>query len=106
MDLTREQRKSLELYKIYRDSPPSIWQLLWANSPRYLLFAFLVLLLYVLAPLAGTDSAPLVATGLFLGVLGRDIGRFLQFIRVWPATAAVIDWPRLETLLVEPSQAK
>ena len=106
MNLTREQRKNLELYKTYRDSPPSIWQLLWANSPRYLLFAFLVILLYVLAPLAGIETIPLIATGLFLGVLGRDIGRFLQFTRVWPVTAAVIDWSRLETLLVEPPPTK
>ena len=106
MELTREQRKNLELYKSYRDSPPSIWQLFRANLWRYFLFAFLVILLYLLTLIAGFESVPLVATGLFLGVLGRDIGIFLRFIRVWPATSTVIDWPRLEALLAEASETK
>ena len=101
MKLTKEQKKNLELYLLYRDSPPTIWQLLKMNLWRYLLFAVLVGLLYLLAPVAGTESIPLLATGLFLGVLGRDVGYFLRFIRVWPATAIVLDWARVEKLLSE-----
>lgn len=99
MGLTREQERNLELYKIYRDHPPSVWQLFRANLWRYLLLAFLVLVLYLLAPAAGIEALPLLVTGLFLGVLGRDLGTFLRFIRLWPVTTTVIDWPRLEALL-------
>lgn len=101
MKLTQEQKTNLNLYKSYRDVPPTVWQLIRANLGRYLIFAVLVILLYLLAPIAGMGSLPLIVAGVFLGVLGRDLGTFLRFIRVWSATAEVIDWPRLEALLAE-----
>ena len=101
MNLTKEQKRNLALYASYQNTAPSFWRLLRANLWRYFLFAILVILIYLLSGPAGIESISLIAAGLFFGVLIRDIGTFLRFIRVWPATAEVIDWQRLESLLAE-----
>ncbi|HSG17855.1 MAG TPA: hypothetical protein VLE70_16240 [Anaerolineae bacterium] len=105
MQLTKSQRRNLELYATYRSAPPTFWSLFRHNLPRLVFMALLVFLLYLLAPTAGTEWLALIATGLFLGVLGRDIGRFWQFVRMWPALAAVLDWQRLDMLLNSPDAA-
>ena len=105
MQLTKGQRRNLELYATYRSAPPTFWQLLRVNLPRLAFMALLVVLLYVLAPTAGTEWLALMVTGLFLGVLVRDIGRFWQFVRMWPVLAAVLDWQRIDRLLNNPDAA-
>ncbi len=102
MQLTREQRKNLELYRTYRQAPPTFWRLVRGNLWRYALMAALVALLFWLAPIAGLGAVPPIALGVLLGVLGRDTGIFLRFIRVWPALAAVLDWERVEGHLTQP----
>ena len=102
MQLTKSQRRNLELYATYRSAPPTFWHLFRQNLPRLVFMALLVVLIYVLAPTAGTEWLALFVTGLFLGVLVRDLGRFWQFVRMWPVLAAVLDWQRLDMLLNSP----
>ena len=99
MQLTKAQRRNLELYATYRIKLPSFWQLFRANLARYLVITALLILFFILASITGTESLALILTGLFLGALMRDITRFLQFVRMWPAISAVIDWERLDELL-------
>jgi len=101
MQLTKEQRRNLELYARYRSAPPTLWQLFRLNARRYLLVAALLAIVFLLAPLAGTQSLAYLAAGMLLGAIVRDIGTFWRFVRVWPATAAVLDWERVETLVAE-----
>ena len=101
MQLTNAQRSNLELYVAYRFNPPTFWSLFSKNLIRYLVIAGLIVLLALLGLIAGTETFTLFAMGLFIGILFRDIGLFLRFLRVWPATAAVLDWPRLEALLAD-----
>ena len=99
MQLTKSQRRNLELYVTYRSTPPTFWQLFRQNLPRFAFMALLVVLLYVFAPTGGTEWLALIVTGLFLGVLARDIVRFWQFVRMWPVLADVLDWQRIGRLL-------
>ena len=99
MQLTKAQRRNLELYAQYHATPPTFWQIFRMNLTRYLILAVLIFLVYILARTAGTEALAMIAIGLFLGVLLRDISRFRQFVYMWPATSAVIDWDRLEVLL-------
>jgi hypothetical protein len=99
MPLTKAQKRNLELYATYRATPPTFWLLFRQNLLRYAGITALVILLFLLAPTAGTQSLVLVLAGLFLGALARDIGRFRQFVRTWPATAAVLNWQKLDSLL-------
>lgn len=99
MQLSKAQRHNLELYAIYHLKPPAFWQLFRSNLARYLVIAALLMLIFLLAPITGTEWLALILTGVFLGALVRDISRFLQFVRMWPAISAVIDWERLDELL-------
>lgn len=99
MQLTKEQRRNLELYATYHSEPPTIWQLFKLNLARYLVITVLLIILFILALLTGTESLALILTGIFLGVLIRDITRFRLFVRVWPATSAVLDWEKIDVLL-------
>lgn len=99
MQLTKAQRRNLELYAIYHLKSPTFWQLFRSNLARYLVIAVLLMLILLLSPITGTEWLALILTGIFLGALIRDISRFLQFVRMWPAISAVIDWERLEVLL-------
>jgi hypothetical protein len=105
MQLTKAQRRNLELYAIYRSAPPTFWQLFRHNLLRYVVILLLLMLLFVLAPVAGSETFPLMATGFFLGALARDLGRFWQFVRIWPALAIVLDWQQLDALLSDPTAA-
>jgi hypothetical protein len=99
MHLTKEQRHNLELYVKYHSEPPTFWRLFRLNLGRYLVITVLLILLFVLAQITRTEALALVVTGLYLGVLIRDLTRFRQFVRMWPATSAVLDWERLDALL-------
>jgi hypothetical protein len=106
MQLTKGQRRNLELYANYHSAPPTLWQLVRQNLWRYGAIALLVILLFFLVPAAGAEYLKWIATGLFLGVLLRDISRFRQFVHTWPAMEAVLDWQRLEALLNKPDGAE
>ena len=99
MQLTKAQRRNLELYATYHSEPPTFWRLFKLNLARYLVITVLLILLFVLAQVTGTESIALIVSGICLGVLIRDITRFRLFVRVWPATSAVLDWERLDALL-------
>ena len=99
MKLTPAQRRNLRLYRHYRATPPTFWFLVRQNWRRYVLMMAGLLVIALLGPAGNTISLTWVALGLFAGVLLRDIGNFLLFINVWPATAAVLDWAELERLL-------
>ena len=101
MQLTKEQRRNLELYAKYRSSPPTFWELFRLNLPRYLLFAALIVIVYLLVQLGAPQPVVWLGAGLLLGAILRDVGTFWRFVRVWPATAAVIDWDQVEGLLSE-----
>lgn len=101
MHLTKEQRQNLELYVTFRSSPPTLWLFFRLNARRYLLIAVLLVILFFLAPAAGVQWLTWLAAGMLLGAILRDAGTFWRYARVWPATAAVLDWERLEALLSE-----
>ena len=101
MQLTKEQRQNLELYAEYHTSPPKFWQLFRLNLPRYLLSAALIAIVFFLVQFGAPQSAAWLVAGLLLGTILRDVGTFWRFVRVWPATAAVIDWDRVDALLSE-----
>ena len=99
MQLTKAQRRNLELYAIYHKAPPTFWQLFRLNLWRYLVMTVLLILLFGLSQVTGTEWLALIATGLFLGALIRDVARFRQFVHIWPAISVVLDWERLNILL-------
>jgi len=99
MQLSKTQRRNLELYATYHSEPPTFGKLFRLNLGRYLVITVLLILLLILTNNTAMQSLSLIAIGIFIGVLIRDITRFLYFIRVWPATSAVIDWKQLDALL-------
>jgi len=99
MQLTKAQRRNLELYASYQKAPPTFWQLFKLNLWRYLVMAVLLVLLFGLSKVTGTEWLALITLGLFLGALMRDLARFRQFVHIWPAISAVLDWERLNTLV-------
>ena len=100
MSLTKSERRNLQLYERYRDAPPTLWGLIKLNLLRYLVSALLVFLLYQIAPGAGLESLALIVIGLFIGSLVRELAHFWRFVRFWPTQSAVMDWQRVEDLLV------
>ncbi len=100
MSLTKSVRKNLQLYERYRDTPPTFWSLIKLNLLRYLGSALLVFLLYQIAPSAVLESLALIVIGLFVGSLVRDLSHFCRFVRFWPTQSAIMDWQRVEDLLV------
>ena len=102
MDLTKVQRRNLELYAHYRSTTPSVWRLFRLNLRRYLVFGALLILLYALGPVGGTDFLAWLASGMLLGLLLRDLATFRRFVHIWPALEAVLDWERVERLLSAP----
>ncbi len=101
MQLTKEQQQNLELYAKYRISPPTFWELFRLNLPRYVVFAALIAIVFFLVQFGAPQAVAWLGAGLLLGAILRDVGTFWRFVRVWPATAAVIDWDRVEALLSE-----
>ena len=98
MQLTKAQIRNLQLYATYHAEPPTFWDLFRQNLTRYVVILVLIILLFLLAPTSGIESLALIFTGIFLGILIRDITRFRQFLQMWPATSTVLDWQRLDEL--------
>ncbi|MDX1616750.1 MAG: hypothetical protein R3300_20755 [Candidatus Promineifilaceae bacterium] len=104
--MTKSQRRNLKLYARYRNTPPTVGGLLRENLWRYGLSFVALFLLYSLAPAAQLEALPLILGGMLIGVLARDLNRYWTFVRTWPATAAVLDWERVEDLLATSAAAK
>ena len=105
MQLTKAQKQSLAFYARYRTLPPTFWFLISRNLVRYLILFVLILFLVVIAPYTFIEPIRWVAIGVFFGVILRDIGLFWRAVNIWPMTAAVLDWERVDQLLAESNMA-
>lgn len=103
MHLTKRQKRNLELYSVYKSSPPNSWRLFRNNFKYYLVMLFLFILVVVLALAASIEPLAWGATGLLLGAILRDVGLYRAFVHSWPVTSAVIEWERVDELLAESS---
>jgi ABC-type long-subunit fatty acid transport system fused permease/ATPase subunit len=99
MELNKAQRRNLELYRQYREETPTLFNLFRGNLWRYLLMVAFAILAMLLIPSLANGAVVYGVLGLVVGAILRDVGYFRQFRQVWPATAAVLDWERVEALL-------
>lgn len=101
MPMTRLQRRNLQLYLRFRDKQMTVAQLIWCNRRIYLLlllvFAIVAALFYAAA---GTLGASFAGVALAVMVL-RDIGYYRRSVAIWPALQRVLDWTKVEQLLVD-----
>jgi len=104
--VTTLQRRNLEAYQRYREKPPSLRYLIlkalrWWVIPIVVTGGFCVFVYnmhWQAAPGAAGMGVSLLG-GMVLGMIARDFGLFLQFLKLWPALAQVLDWKRLDDVL-------
>ncbi|HYH65172.1 MAG TPA: hypothetical protein VD866_10800 [Urbifossiella sp.] len=105
-DLTPLQRKALGNLRAFLDVPPTLGALYRKSLPA---LAIMVVFGGALIGLCVVREQWLMAcftAGIFFGAAVRDLGTFRRTLRIWPATAAVIDRDRLDRLLGEPEPGR
>ena len=104
MQLTPFQRRALELYRWYRQHPPTmklyLIAMLWRSS--YLIYLGIVGVA-VLLLLVGRTSAiggwAYLLLGMMIGIIIRALLYYRQTVRLWPVFDSIIDWDKVEALL-------
>jgi hypothetical protein len=108
MQLTRSQRRVLEVYRWYRLHPPTfqlyLSAMLW-RSARWIYGGIFVvaLLIVLLGRFAAVAGWIYLLLGVIVGVVIRDLLHYRQTIRIWPVFNTIIDWAVVETLLQGPA---
>jgi hypothetical protein len=97
-DLTPFQRKYLARVRRYRTDPPTT-AALWASLlPRAVVLGVLFGGPAAAAWWVGELWLAWFAGGALLGALARDHAAVRQSIALWPVTASVLDWDRIDRL--------
>jgi hypothetical protein len=100
-DLTPQQRAYLARLRGYAADPPTVAGLWRMHLPRLAALFILFGGLAVLAAWVEEWWAVCFAGGMIAGVLLRDHATITSSVRLWPASAAVVDWDRLDRILGE-----
>ncbi len=100
MRLTSLQRRTLEFYREFHASPPTLGRLFARSFVRHFI---IMLLFFVPAALNYFMTKDLLlaglALGMGLGVILRDVSHFRITIQVWPAVSQVVDWKKIDECL-------
>ena len=99
--LTAAARSYLKLFLDHRNSPPTLFDLYRRNIPVAITLAVIFMGAAALAYFADLEWLSIFSIGVLWGCLTRDFSALRRAVDLWPTTAAVIDWPRLEKLLSE-----
>lgn len=100
MNLSQLQRGALQQFKRYRGVRPNLISLLAQHWKIYvLLIAFALVGGWLLSSL-GFINLVYLAAGLIGGAITRDIGLYRRFVETWPVTDSLLNWERLDDLLL------
>jgi hypothetical protein len=109
MQLTKRQRRVLEIYRWYRAHPPSfrfyLSAMLW-RSARWLyasIFGIAILIVMTRASIFG--GLTYIILGVLLGFVIRDVLSYRQTTLVWPVFDEIIDWSKVDALLQSASDS-
>lgn len=104
MQLTKFQRRALEVYRWYRRHPPTLQfyliAMIWRSSYLLYLGIFGVSVLLLLIGRATAIGGWIyLLLGIIVGIIIRTILYYHQTIRLWPVFDIIIDWDKVEALL-------
>jgi hypothetical protein len=103
MQLTKQQRRMLEIYRWYRAHPPSLRfylsAMLWRSARWLYVGVFAIAVLIVIGRATIFGSLTYIILGLLLGFVVRDVIYYRQTTLVWPVFDEIIDWGKVEALL-------
>jgi len=103
MNLTKLQKRNLEMYNHYRSSPPTYKFLFRRNLKRYLISLALVILVLTITT-EGLRPFAWIILGMFINSTLKDVGIFRRFIHLWPVTSAVLNWEQIDKLLADATE--
>ena len=99
-ELNAKQIAVLQSYRLYRTQPPTFTSLtkLWfrTNAIRLLVAFFLI---WTQLQSSASSRYSMLAIGFLWGSIFRSFFTSRQFVTVWPALAAVLDWNRVDQIL-------
>lgn len=101
LDLNPEQRAYLVGLRKFVAEPPTLAGLYAKNLPKMLVLSVLFGGIAVWGWSVGEYWATWLNGGVLLGLLLNMGATIRRAARLWPATAAVVDWDRLDRLLGE-----
>lgn len=106
--MTASSMRYIKRLLAYRDRSPTIRRIFRDNLQVYLaLTVTFAALTAFFALLCGRTGALMSATA-FVAVLLRDVGHVRRSIAMWPTTAEIVDWPKVEnmaaTIVAQPSK--
>jgi hypothetical protein len=101
LDLNPEQRQYLVGLRKFVAEPPTVGVLYGKNLPKMLVLMLLFGGIAAWAWWAEQYWAAWLNLGLLAGLLLAISTNIQRAARLWPATAAVVDWDRLDQLLGE-----
>ena len=99
MQLTKLQRRSLELYLRFRDERPTLSALLKSSWWRILLISAYCLILTAFFYFVNSAWGMGLMLGILIGFLSSAIAQIRLFLRIWPAVKEVLDWAKVRALL-------
>jgi hypothetical protein len=99
MKLTKVQRKTLQFFQLFHSEKPTIGRQLIFNWFAWLPLLASVAVASIFAFTPAFANMGWWMIGVAVGAFGRDIGRFRQFVRVWPVYKEVVNWQRVSELL-------
>jgi hypothetical protein len=104
MHLTTFQRRALEVYRWYRQHPPTLrfylLAMIWRSSYVLYLGIIGVAVLLLLISRASTIGGWIyLLLGVIIGFIIRALLYYHQTVRLWPMFDIIIDWNKVETLL-------
>jgi hypothetical protein len=100
-DLTPEQRKYLNGLRGFVAAPPTVAELHRKNLPRTIILVVIFGGIATAAWMYEVHWAGWFSGGILTGLLLAMSGNIVRAARLWPATAAVVDWERLNRLVGE-----
>ena len=99
MALTPAQRKILERYQVFRDTPPKVWSLWVLNSQNQAIRMIVTALASIYMYLEASPSAGCCLACFGLGTIIRDFAWFRATTRAWTVLSHVMNWQKIDDLL-------
>jgi hypothetical protein len=97
MVFTKLERKALAFYSAHRHKPPTFGEFVPKLIVYFLIYATVAVVVYALL----FDEMPgvvLFFAGMLVGAFLRDLRRFVFTLQIWPFTANITDWQKVEEL--------
>ena len=101
MRLTRFQRKTLENYRRFHDTPPSFGRMIMLAWRGLALLIVYFMFLTFISFYAEISSVGFICIGMCVGALSRDLGLFRRYVELWPVLSQVFNWPKINELLAD-----